>query len=140
MACLPTTRRASRASARSRASTSSPNTLASRGESAPEGRLRRDPGGRRRGHSPPHPSRGDTALDVACGPGNFSREFAHAVGEEGLVIGIDASRTMLARGVADLEAVALGNLALIRGDATRLPIRDASFDGVCCFAALHLFA
>jgi ubiquinone/menaquinone biosynthesis C-methylase UbiE len=83
---------------------------------------------------------GDTVLDVACGPGNFSREFARAVGEEGLVVGIDASRTMLARGVVDLEAAALGNLALIRGDATRLPIRDASFDGVCCFAALHLFA
>ncbi len=28
----------------------------------------------------------------------------------------------------------------MRGDAARLPFRDASFDGVCCFAALHLFA
>jgi len=28
----------------------------------------------------------------------------------------------------------------VRGDAVRLPFRDASFDGVCCFAALHLFA
>src|SRR3954449_13128615 len=64
---------------------------------------------------------GDLVLDVACGPGNFTREFARAVGEEGLVVGIDASRTMLARGVVDLEAAALGNLALIRGDATRLP-------------------
>ena len=33
-----------------------------------------------------------------------------------------------------------GNLVLVRGDATALPFRDASFDGVCCFAALHLFA
>jgi SAM-dependent methyltransferase len=84
--------------------------------------------------------RGDTVLDVACGPGNFSREFAHAVGEEGLVVGIDASRTMLTRGVAELEAAELDNVALIRGDATRLPFRDAGFDAVCCFAALHLFA
>ena len=61
---------------------------------------------------------GDTVLDVACGPGNFSREFAQAVGEDGLVVGIDASRTMLDRGVADLRSSGLANLALIRGDAT----------------------
>jgi SAM-dependent methyltransferase len=41
---------------------------------------------------------GDTALDIACGPGNF-----------------------------------------VRGDASRLPFREGSFDAVCCFAALHLF-
>jgi SAM-dependent methyltransferase len=83
---------------------------------------------------------GDTVLDVACGPGNFSREFARAVGPEGLVVGIDASRTMLERGAADLERSGLGNLALVRGDATALPFRDGVFDGACCFAALHLFA
>ena len=26
---------------------------------------------------------GDTVLDVACGPGNFTREFARAVGPDG---------------------------------------------------------
>jgi ubiquinone/menaquinone biosynthesis C-methylase UbiE len=85
-------------------------------------------------------SPGDAVLDVACGPGNFSREFARAVGAEGLVVGIDASRTMLDRGLADLERSGLDNLALVRGDATALPFRARSFDGVCCFAALHLFA
>jgi ubiquinone/menaquinone biosynthesis C-methylase UbiE len=107
---------------------------------------------------------GDVVLDVACGPGNFSREFARAVGEDGLVVGIDASRTMLARGVEELIEAGLAsepgrrtgekpapgarrerarlnsNLALVRGDAARLPFRDESFDAVCCFAALHLFA
>jgi ubiquinone/menaquinone biosynthesis C-methylase UbiE len=83
---------------------------------------------------------GDSVLDVACGPGNFSREFAKSVGEDGLVVGIDASRTMLTRGAAELRSAGTSNLALVRGDATRLPFRDASFDGVCCFAALHLFA
>jgi SAM-dependent methyltransferase len=82
---------------------------------------------------------GDAVLDVACGPGNFSREFARAVGPDGLVIGIDASRTMLERGAADLERSGLENLALVRGDATNLPFRDGVFDGACCFAALHLF-
>ncbi len=27
----------------------------------------------------------------------------------------------------------------MRGNAVELPFRDDSFDGVCCFAALHLF-
>jgi SAM-dependent methyltransferase len=83
---------------------------------------------------------GDTVLDVACGPGNFSRAFARAVGPDGLVVGIDASETMLSRGVADLEREDARNLALVRGDATDLPFVDGSFDAVCCFAALHLFA
>ncbi len=83
---------------------------------------------------------GDAVLDVACGPGNFSREFARAVGPRGLVAGIDASQTMLERGGEELDRHDPGNLVLIRGDATRLPFRDASFDAVCCFAALHLFA
>jgi ubiquinone/menaquinone biosynthesis C-methylase UbiE len=83
---------------------------------------------------------GDLVLDLACGPGNFTREFARTVGDEGLVVGTDVSRTMLDRGVADLQAAGLGNVALVRADATDLPFRDGVFDGVCCFAALHLFA
>jgi SAM-dependent methyltransferase len=83
---------------------------------------------------------GDNVLDVACGPGNFSREFARAVGPDGLVVGIDASQTMLGRGVEELVSAGPANVALIRGDATSLPFRDSSFDAACCFAALHLFA
>ncbi|MCW2986446.1 MAG: methyltransferase protein [Conexibacter sp.] len=80
---------------------------------------------------------GDGVLDVACGPGNFTREFARIVGGGGLAVGIDASAPMLARAVADTPD---GDVAYVRGDAERLPFRDASFDAVCCFAALHLFA
>jgi SAM-dependent methyltransferase len=83
---------------------------------------------------------GETVLDVACGPGNFSREFARAVGRDGLVVGIDASETMLARAVEEIRRSGPDNLVLVRGDATALPFRDAVFDGSCCFAALHLFA
>jgi SAM-dependent methyltransferase len=83
---------------------------------------------------------GDGVLDVACGTGNFSRDFARAVGPAGLVVGIDASPTMLARAVEDTAAAGLDQVAYVRGDAVELPFRDASFDAVCCFAALHLFA
>jgi ubiquinone/menaquinone biosynthesis C-methylase UbiE len=73
-------------------------------------------------------------LDVGCGPGNFTRIFARAVGD-GVVVGLDASRTMLARAVHETHA---DNVAYLRGDASALPFRDASFDAICCFAALYL--
>jgi ubiquinone/menaquinone biosynthesis C-methylase UbiE len=79
-------------------------------------------------------------LDVACGPGNFTRDFARTVGPDGLVVGIDASNTMLARAVEDTREAGLDQVAYVRGDAQRLPFRPRSFDAVCCFAAFHLFA
>lgn len=85
-------------------------------------------------------STGHTVLDVACGPGNFTRSFGRAVGESGLAVGIDASETMLERGVRDTERNGPPNVCLVRGDATELPFVDGSFDATCCFAALHLFA
>jgi ubiquinone/menaquinone biosynthesis C-methylase UbiE len=83
---------------------------------------------------------GDRVLDVACGPGNFSREFARTVGPTGLVVGVDVSRTMLERGAEELRKSELTNLALVGADATDLPFNDRSFDATCCFAALHLMA
>jgi SAM-dependent methyltransferase len=79
-------------------------------------------------------SPGDRVLDVACGPGNFSRDFARAAGV-GLVVGLDASSTMLGVAIRDN---ALGNVAYLRGDARDLPFRDGSFDAACCLAALYL--
>jgi ubiquinone/menaquinone biosynthesis C-methylase UbiE len=81
---------------------------------------------------------GDGILDVACGPGNFTREFARLAGPAGLVVGFGASTTMLARAVRDTGEDE--RIAYVRGDAGKLPFRDASFDGVCCFAALHMLA
>ncbi len=77
---------------------------------------------------------GDRVLDVGCGPGNFARDFARAVGD-GLVVGVDASEPMLAAAVRGSESA---NLAFVRGDACELPFRDRSFDAISCFAALYL--
>jgi ubiquinone/menaquinone biosynthesis C-methylase UbiE len=76
----------------------------------------------------------DTVLDVGCGPGNFTRAFAEEV-PRGLVVGLDASGPMLVRAV---EETAARNVEYVRGDASDLPFKDASFDAVCCFAALYL--
>ena len=81
---------------------------------------------------------GDGVLDIACGTGNFTRDFARVVGPTGLVVGLDASTTMLGRAVDDTGG--MEQVAYVRGDAQNLPFRDQSFDAVCCFAALHLFA
>lgn len=81
----------------------------------------------------------DTVLDLACGPGNFSRRFARAVAPNGLVVGYDGSRSMLARGVLEARRDETPSLVFVRGEATVLPFETGSFDSVCCFAAIHLF-
>jgi SAM-dependent methyltransferase len=83
---------------------------------------------------------GHRVLDVACGPCNFTRAFARSVGPEGLAVGVDVSPTMLRQGARKAEREGLDNIALIRAGADVLPFADDSFDGVCCFAALYLFA
>ncbi|MDP8929413.1 MAG: methyltransferase domain-containing protein [Actinomycetota bacterium] len=80
---------------------------------------------------------GATVLDVACGPGNFTRSFAADVGESGTVIGIDLSAPMLARALDETDA---RQVVYVRADAVELMIRAESVDAVCCFAALHLFS
>ena len=56
-------------------------------------------------------------LDLGCGKGRFARHLSDAGAE---VIGLDASRTMLA------QAVGLGRA---RGSALRLPFGPGTFDG-----------
>jgi ubiquinone/menaquinone biosynthesis C-methylase UbiE len=85
---------------------------------------------------------GATVLDVACGPGNVTRALASGVTGGGLVVGIDASATMLGRAVADTPergADDSADIGYVRGDAVHLPFRDGSFDAVCCFGGLYLF-
>ncbi len=83
-------------------------------------------------------SPGDTLLDLACGPGNFTRELAPSVGDAGLVMGLDASAAMLARAVRDTSHSGGADVAYVRADAMDFPLRSRSVDAVCCFAALHL--
>ncbi|MCW2686773.1 MAG: methyltransferase type 11 [Mycobacterium sp.] len=83
---------------------------------------------------------GDTVLDVACGPGNTTREMQRAVGgsdgRSGLLVGVDSAATMLAQAVADTPAGA--PVGYVRADAADLPFLDASFDAVSCYGALYL--
>lgn len=80
---------------------------------------------------------GQIVVDVACGTGAFTRALSDDVGEAGVVIGLDASATMLARAVADTHS---DNVVFVRADVTELELAPGRVDAVGCFAALHLFA
>ena len=80
---------------------------------------------------------GDTVLDLACGHGNFTVEWAQWAGSQGLVIGLDLSRIMLTRAAYHCESWGLENVLLIRGDAQRLPFAAASFHKVNCSGGFH---
>ena len=64
----------------------------------------------------------------------FTRRFARAAGD-GVVVALDASRTMLVRAVRETDT---DDVVYVRWDACALPFSDGSFDAVCCFAALYL--
>ena len=82
---------------------------------------------------------GDTILDLACGHGNFTVEWAKRVGPEGLVIGLDLSPTMLARAAHHVRRWELDNVLLIRGDAHHLPFADGCLPKVNCSGGFHQF-
>jgi SAM-dependent methyltransferase len=84
------------------------------------------------------PACGFDVLDLACGPGNFTRRLAQTV-NPGVVIGFDLSLPMLKQGAGVLEKENTSNIVLMRGDVTRWPFAPGSFDRVHCSGALHLF-
>lgn len=81
-------------------------------------------------------------LDVACGTGNFTRQFAHemrAGAHPGLLVGADMSWPMLETARTYLRAERLEEYVhLLRANATHIPLRSATFDRVHCAGALHM--
>jgi ubiquinone/menaquinone biosynthesis C-methylase UbiE len=74
---------------------------------------------------------GEMILDVGCGTGGAVRALAPKVGHGGRIVGIDASRTM----IAEAEKRSVGVTLPIEyrvADAHALPFPDNSFDG--CYA------
>jgi SAM-dependent methyltransferase len=82
---------------------------------------------------------GDMVLDLACGHGIFTAEWAKRVGPDGLVIGLDLSRSMLARAAHRVHLYRLDNVLLCRGDALQLPLRDGGLAKVNCSGGFHQF-
>ncbi|MFE9579601.1 class I SAM-dependent methyltransferase [Nocardia sp. NPDC006044] len=82
-----------------------------------------------------HLQPGHTALDIGCGPGEITAALARTVGPTGLALGIDISESMLTRAAHRHRA---DNIAFLRADAQRLPLRDNTVDAVTCIAGLQL--
>ncbi|OBK72944.1 class I SAM-dependent methyltransferase [Mycobacterium sp. 1274761.0] len=78
---------------------------------------------------------GQRVLDLACGPGDYTRVFADRLTGDGFVIGVDDSDRMLQR-AALINSHA--RVVYMRADTLELPFGDGAFDAVCCFGALHL--
>ena len=88
--------------------------------------FRMDVGWRRRTVTALQLRSGSTVLDLACGTGDLCRELAR----RGLSpVGVDFSAGML--------AAARTTSPLVRADVLRLPVRDATADGVTCGFALR---
>jgi SAM-dependent methyltransferase len=79
-------------------------------------------------------SAGGRALDVGCGPGNYTRSLAE-IAQNGLVIGIDASEPMIASAA---KRGGGSNLVYVRGDGSVLPFLDGVFDAISCIGAIHM--
>ena len=73
-------------------------------------------------------------LDVACGPGLVTRAIAPHVGR---VLGVDVTPAMLEMARVEASRAGLANVEIDRGDATRLNLTDASFDGVVSGLAIQ---
>jgi len=77
-----------------------------------------------------------TILDVGCGPGSITVDFAALV-PEGKVIGGDAVSTVLEQAAALAESRSLNNVTFQTIDANNLPFADSTFDVVFCHQLLQ---
>jgi ubiquinone/menaquinone biosynthesis C-methylase UbiE len=84
------------------------------------------------------PAQKGRILDLACGPGTFTRKIARRFPHSN-VIGFDLSPQMLSRGVHLTQKEGLQNVSYMRGSALSLPFATDTFDVVTCCGALQLF-
>lgn len=84
------------------------------------------------------PTKHRLVLDLACGPGNFTRSVARSGGGR-VVVGVDLARQMIERAVELTRQESFDNVYYMRGSAMSLPFKSETFDGVICCGALQLF-
>jgi len=76
-------------------------------------------------------------IDVACGPGFVGMAFAPKCH---LVVGVDATDTLVARARAEAGRRGLTNVAFMLGNVERMPFAPEEFDAAACRFAFHHFA
>ncbi|MEJ2252041.1 MAG: methyltransferase domain-containing protein [Candidatus Lokiarchaeota archaeon] len=78
------------------------------------------------------------ALDLACGPGTYTKPIAQAL-TQGKIVGFDISLPMLSYGAKQAIKEGLQNILYIHGTVRDLPFEKEQFDFINCSGALHLF-
>jgi SAM-dependent methyltransferase len=81
---------------------------------------------------------GETVLDVGCGAGMDLLLAAKRTGATGRAIGIDMTAAMVERARKAAEDSGLRQVEVRQGDATSLPVADASVDVVSSNGVLNL--
>jgi demethylmenaquinone methyltransferase/2-methoxy-6-polyprenyl-1,4-benzoquinol methylase len=82
--------------------------------------------------------RGDTVLELGCGPGNSFETLREAVGDAGTVLGVDYSTGMVRRASERIDSAGWANVHTLAGDAENLPVDAESVDAV--YASMSLSA
>src|SRR5213080_2808855 len=73
---------------------------------------------------------GETVVDIGCGAGMDLLLAGRRVGPEGRAIGVDMTDSMIERARSGAAAAGLKQVEVRKGDATALPVADASVDVV----------
>ena len=83
-----------------------------------------------------HLKKGNTFLDLACGPGEYAIEFSKMVGEKGLIYAVDLWDENIIQLRKALSAAGIKNIKAIVADASKvMPISNDSVD-VCLMATV----
>jgi len=81
---------------------------------------------------------GETVLDIGCGAGMDLLLAARRVGPTGRALGVDMTDAMVERAGASARAAGLAQVEVRKGDATSLPVEDASVDVVISNGVINL--
>ena len=81
---------------------------------------------------------GETVLDIGCGAGMDLLLAGRKVGSQGKAIGVDMTDAMMDCARKSAANAGLQNVEVRKGDATRLPVEDASVDVVISNGVLNL--
>lgn len=81
---------------------------------------------------------GDTVLDVGSGSGTDVLFSSLRTGPKGKVLGLDITDAMIEKARANIEKMRAKNVKILKGDATEIPLDDASVDVVTSNGVLNL--